>query len=192
EAWAKPYVETGWMITALQVAKDKDGKAKDTVAAGALRLSFPTDRPLFPYREPDSRSAVEALGIKKRLLRIYFLAEARYRESSDMKPAFEAVWANKLDAEQRKKILELLKLPGDTGPAEWWLTEFEHAWPYQLASDDVYFSRDPKQDTIKRPPIIRYVASAWPTDLAIYAFAAAIVLPPIVRRLRRPRDVIST
>ena len=28
EAWSKPYVDSGWMITALKVAKDKDGKNK--------------------------------------------------------------------------------------------------------------------------------------------------------------------
>src|SRR5579871_428259 len=49
EAWARPYVEGGWKITALRVAKDKDGPPTKTVAASSLRLSFRTDRPLFPY-----------------------------------------------------------------------------------------------------------------------------------------------
>src|SRR6202011_301207 len=57
EAWAKPYVESGWKITALKVAKDKEGSASRAVNAAALRMSFKTDRPLFPYREPDSKSA---------------------------------------------------------------------------------------------------------------------------------------
>ena len=61
------------------MAKGKDGTAEKTVAASALRLSFKTDRPLFPYREPDSVKSAEALGARDRLLRIYFLADARYK-----------------------------------------------------------------------------------------------------------------
>ena len=59
EAWAKPYVEAGWKITALKVAKDKDAADKKNVAASALRMSFKTDRPLFPYREPDSKQSAK-------------------------------------------------------------------------------------------------------------------------------------
>ena len=50
-----------------------------TVAASALRLSFKTDRPLFPYREPDPKDFAQNLEAKRRLLRIYFVAEARYQ-----------------------------------------------------------------------------------------------------------------
>jgi hypothetical protein len=83
EAWAKPYVEGGWKITALKVAKSKDEKEKKDVAATALRMSFKTERPLFPYREPEAKEFVEGLGAKHRLLRIYFVAEARYQGGAD-------------------------------------------------------------------------------------------------------------
>lgn len=79
EAWARPYVAGGWKITALRVAKDKDGPPTETVAASSLRLSFQTDRPLFPYREPDYQGQTAALGASHRLLRIYFIADARYQ-----------------------------------------------------------------------------------------------------------------
>ena len=192
EAWAKPYVEAGWKITALKVAKDKEGKNKD-VAAAALRLTFKTDRPLFPYREPDSKSAAEALKTNNRLLRIYFLAEARYRGelTKDVPWTGKVAWSKKLTAENREKTLELLKLPAETGPAEWWLTEFEDNWPYRVAPADVYFARDSNQDTLVREPIIEYVSSPWPTDLSAYALAAAVVLPPLIRRLRRRKALAA-
>src|SRR5262249_48800274 len=38
-AWAKPYVEAGWKITALKVAKNQDEKEAKSVAASALRLT---------------------------------------------------------------------------------------------------------------------------------------------------------
>jgi hypothetical protein len=54
---------------------------------------------------------------------------------------------------------------------------------------DCYFSRDADQNTIKRPPIIQYVSSAWPTDVMVYAIAAVVVVPPLLRKRRRaPSD----
>jgi hypothetical protein len=187
EAWAKPYVEAGWKMTALKVAKDKDARDKKSVAASALRMTFKTERPLFPYREPDSKSFAEALGAERRLLRIYFIAEARYQGdlTKEVPWTGRVAWANKLSPEARKKTLELLKLPETTGPAEWWMTEFEDEWPYRVAPADLYFSRSADQGVVKRPPIIEYVASPWPTDATVYAIAAVVVLPPLLRRFRR-------
>jgi hypothetical protein len=84
-------------------------------------------------------------------------------------------------------VLELLKLPPTTGPAGWWLTEFEDDWPYQAAPSDVYFSRDADQNPVKRPPHIEYVALPIPTDLTVYALAAAFVVLPVWRRIRSRR-----
>jgi hypothetical protein len=186
EAWAKPYVEKGWKITALRVAKDKSGKADQTVAAGALRLSFKTDVPLFPYREPDPATAAAALGAHNRLLRIYFIADARYQGelTRDQPWTGKVTWAGKLADEDRKKLLGMLKLPENTGPAQWWLTEFEDEWPYRAAPADLTFARASDQDPVRRPPIIEYVALPLPADGTVYALAAALVVPPLVRRCR--------
>jgi hypothetical protein len=190
EAWAKPYIGAGWKITALKVAKAADGNASKTVDAGALRMTFQTPRPLFPYREPDTRSAARALGANHRLLRIYLLADARYAGelTKDVPWTGKVAWAGPLSAADRKKTLELLKLPEGTGPAEWWLTEFEDDWPYQVAPADVYFGTDSVQTPVKRPPIMQYVSSPWPTDIMVYAIAVALIGPPLVRRARRGRD----
>jgi hypothetical protein len=187
EAWAKPYVEAGWKFTALKVAKGKDEQASKDVSASALRMTFKTERPLFPYREPDSKGAAEALNAKSRLLRIYFLAEARYQGELTKETPWtgRVAWANKLSAADRAKTLEMLKLPETAGPAEWWLTEFEDNWPYRVAPADVYFSRDDNQATVKRPPIIEYVSTSWPVDLTAIALAAIVVGPPLIRRVRK-------
>jgi hypothetical protein len=192
EAWAKPYVDDGCKFTALKVAKDTDAKdAKDSkgVTASALRISFKTDRPLFPYREPDTKSAADALGAKRRLLRIYFLAEARYDgELTKENPwTGKPAWSGKVSASDRKQVLAQLKLPETTGPAEWWLTEFEDEWPYKVAPADVYFSRSAGQDILKREPIIRYVSASYPTDGAAYALIAVAIIMPLWTRLRRRR-----
>jgi len=197
KAWAKPYVQAGWKITALKVAKDElgdDRQENKKVTAAALRLTFKTDRPIFPYREPDSKSAAEALGVKQRLLRIYFLADARYQGNLTKEVPWtgQVAWSGKLDVEDRQKAIELLKLPESTGPAEWWLTEFEDNWPYEVAPADVVFSRDPNQATVKRPPIIQYISAAEPVEAMAYALAAVVALPPLVRRVCRARNGART
>jgi Uncharacterized protein conserved in bacteria (DUF2330) len=186
EAWAKPYVDGGWKITALKVVKEKDDAIKKTVATSALRLSFKTDRPIFPYREPDYTSVAQKLNAKHRLLRIYFIAEGRYQGDLTKETPWtgQVAWANPLKPEQRSKVLELLKLPEQTGPTTWWLTEFEDNWLYKVAPEDVYFTHSPNQGTVKRPPIIQYVASPWPTDVMTYAVAALLMTPIVFRRFR--------
>lgn len=191
EAWARPYVEGGWKITALRVAKEKEGPPSQTVAASSLRLSFKTDRPLFPYREPDDQGQTAALGASHRLLRIYFVSDARYQGELTREVPWtgQVAWANQLSAADRSKILDMLKLPDTTGPAPWWLTEFEDHWPYKVAPADLYFARATDQVPVKRQPIVEYVRAGWPTDVTVYAMAAVMVVPPLWRRARgRGRD----
>ena len=189
EAWAKPYVEAGWMITALKVAKAEERKEDKNVAAAALRISFETDRPLFPYREPDSGASAKELGATHRLLRIYYIGEARYdgELTKEVPWSGRVAWAGKLKEHDRDKVLELLGLPTGTGPDEWWLTEFEDNWAYRVAPANVYFSVAADQSTVKRPPIIEYVSSGSPPDLTAYALAVVLVVWPASRMMRRGR-----
>jgi hypothetical protein len=189
EAWAKPYVEAGWMITALKVAKAEERKEDKNVAAAALRISFETDRPLFPYREPDSGASAKELGATRRLLRIYYIGEARFdgELTKEVPWSGRVAWAGKLKEHDRDQALELLGLPAGTGPDEWWLTEFEDNWAYQVAPADVYFSVAADQSTVKRPPIIEYVSSGSPPDLTAYALAIVLVVWPASRMMRRGR-----
>ena len=68
------------------------------------------------------------------------------------------------------------------------MTEFEDYWPYQAAPADVYFARAAYQDDVRRPPVIEYVSLPFPTDVTAYALAAALVLPPLWRRVRHRRS----
>jgi hypothetical protein len=158
QAWVAPYVTAGWKIFAYKLAKD----AGSVGVAKALRLSFKTDKPVFPYREPDGRADAAALNNTSRLLRIYFVADARYEGRfadgfrwGDGKVA----WAGPLSDGQARDAATKLKLPAAAAVTGWWLTEFEHAWPYGVAPGDLYFERDADQSTVARPPIITYVVS---------------------------------
>ncbi len=186
-AWAKPYVDRGWKITALKVAKSEPGSPAKDVTATALRMSFKTKQPLFPYREPDYGDAAAKLGTTRRLLHIYFVADGRYQGTLTPEVPWtgRVAWSGKLQASQRTAALDMLKLPQATGPAEWWLTEFEDAWPYRVAPADVLFARDTNQSTVERLPVIHYVAAPLPADGAAYLLTTAMIVPPVLRRLRR-------
>jgi hypothetical protein len=142
--WAAPYLGGDWHFTVLKLAK-KSASTKD-IKASALRITFHTERPLFPYREPESATAKGKLDVSSRLLRIYFIAEARYRGQINGGNSWsgKAVWANDI-TRHKSSLLQSLKLPASTGPKTWWLTEFEDQWRYEKAAGDVYFSPDPEQ-----------------------------------------------
>lgn len=139
--WAKPYLGGTWHFTALKVAKGQSTAAQNTVKAAALRISFRTDQPLFPYREPESSESSQKLGAKKRLLRIYFIAETQYVGKIDGTKSWsgKALWSGDITA-HRTELLSALQLPPSTGPSRWWLTKIDDQWAYEKAAGDVYFS----------------------------------------------------
>ncbi|MFN7342292.1 MAG: hypothetical protein ACK5TA_03035, partial [bacterium] len=122
----------------------KKGSANKDIKASALRITFRTERPLFPYREPESTTAKSNLDVSSRLLRIYFIAETRYLAQIDggKKWSGNAVWADDI-TRHKSSLLKSLKLPESTGPKTWWLTEFEDNWRYEKAAGDVYFKPNP-------------------------------------------------
>lgn len=183
EAWAKPYVDGGWKITALRVAKAPEGQARPTVATSSLRLSFQTEAPLFPYREPDTAQAAPALGATSRLLRIFFLADGRYQGSLVGKPwTGQTAWAGAMSEADRKQALGLLRLPESGGGL--YLTEFEDPWPYAKAPSDLAFARAATQEDVRREPLVEYTANDV-EDAKYLAFGGVVFVPRLLRRLRR-------
>lgn len=187
--WAEPYIEQKWKITALKVAKKDDAKAEEKVDASALRLTFDTDKPLFPYREPDYAKLAEGneqhtkeLAEKSRLLRIYFLSNARYDGTLTPEQAWtgKVAWAGELNDHQRKHLLEMLQLPEETGPAKFYLTEFEDSWPYKVAPGDVYFAEAAKQENVRRPDV--YVSRESDGDILVACLVVLACVPLLWRR----------
>lgn len=181
-AWAEPYIDEKWKFTALKVAPvDAKPAGADPVAgrvtAKALRMTFATKTPLFPYREPDPTAQAKSLATNSRLLRVYFVAEARYAGSLGATAPWSGrtAWAGPVTADDRAKLLATLKLPDATGPAAFHLTEFEDDWAYRSAPADVTFAPSGDQTPIKRDPVVEYVQAPLPPDAATVALGVAVV-----------------
>ena len=181
-AWAEPYITGRWFFTALKVA-EQGAVAKEetsTLDAAALRISFDTEQPLFPYREPDSTAAAAKLGVTERLLRIYFIADrAHTGRFTDGSPWSGTVrWSGDISS-SKKKLLRSLKLPENPGPEKWWLTEFEDQWPYRQARGDVVFVPSKNQK-----PVVRTVQSAYDlSGVALVCLSLCVVLCAAVPKI---------
>jgi hypothetical protein len=190
EAWAAPYIRDGWMMTALRVIKPTGEKEDPDVSASALRITFSTERPIFPYREPDSREAAKKVGASSRLLRLYFISDARYEGALGGTNSWsgKAVWSNAITDADKAKLIGHLKLPESSGPAKWWLTEFEDRWPYGIAPGDLYFAPSKKQEPLARS---LYASSSAGVDAAL-PFCAAAGLIVFLRGYRTSRHGLAS
>jgi hypothetical protein len=132
--WLKPYVARGWIVTAFKIVKGARG---DQVGTRAVRMSFKTDRPFFPYREPADTGREEG----RRLLRIYYVGEGRSEGvlGEGGKWPGRVRGTRKLSEAQQKEVLDLLKLPAATLKPGAWVTRFEDLSKTRPGNQDVYF-----------------------------------------------------
>ena len=181
--WSRPYVAAGWMITAFKYV----GGA-DRVDVAAVRMSFPTDAPLFPYRVPTDQIAPEGRG---NVLRAFVVGPGRAAGTlgagETARPWSQArvAYSRPLAADGGSAAILAGALPAGASDAlaDAWLTTFEDdTWP--SGTDDLAFAFDsaakPYQKIIERP-VDRDVLV--PLDL----FGAAAVGLALLSFGRRPR-----
>lgn len=153
--WLKWYVDNRWIITAFKVSKKPD--AEFDRWAKAVRMSFSTDAPFYPYREPaDMRTAA---GPMARTLRVFYLGDARMDGTLGEGNAWpgKTVWANRCDDYTLKSVVNGLGLPPkDVAAIEaksWHLTEFEDRSSPRPGTHEVFFRKAVDQTTVERPVI---------------------------------------
>jgi hypothetical protein len=155
--WLKWYVEHHWIITAFKVAHD--GKAANQRWATSVRMSFATPAPFYPYREPEDMRTPDSKQTQpqSRQLRVYLLADARYRGTLGTSAAWagQTIWSNLLPADVASQIvgnLGLVPTLSDNLKAKTWhLTEFEDNSSPRLGTEEVFFNRAEDQGTVERP-----------------------------------------
>jgi hypothetical protein len=194
-AWLDDYIKKEWFITAFQMAKHDEKQAG--LNSKAVRMTFQTDRPFYPYREPtDAREGVPAHG--SRFLRVFFIGNQRMEgKLDDAKQTWpgRAAWANALDADRRLEMEKRLGEKAGRLPAGAWLTVFDDSSYPRPGTGEVFFAPAASQSPLARPPIIRYqyVERIHPVALIILGvviavpvlgFAGVVIL--VWRLTRRP------
>lgn len=170
QSWLAPYVANKWTITAFKIAQNPEsGQLAQTKA---VRMSFATDRPLFPYREPEVKAGKEK-NHDPRLLRVLFVSDVRM-EGKRGNDAWHASvpWSDTITDEQRKMLVANTKLKEEDVPAKAWLTSFEDRQTPRPGTEEVYF--EPAKDQTPIRPVVTHFSEVWiPADIAI---AVVIVL----------------
>ena len=126
-----------------------------------MRLSFRTERPFYPYREPQEPENKNNLGLSENLertLRVYYLSDqAGLGTLGSGKDAphwtAQTEWRDAITTEQIP-LLKDLNHAEHPLPEKLWLTEFLDPSSPRLGTDEVYFTAGHDAPIIHRPDIV--------------------------------------
>ncbi len=142
EKWLKVYVDQGWIITAFKVVTGQGLRP--------VRMSFKTEEPFHPYREPEYQRTGEA---SPRIFRLFFVGPWRAGGTIG-KGGTE--WPGALEfASPEVSVSELLgdDVPSGTRPETGWLSHYVDRSSPRPGTDELYFSRDAEQSIVKPDPV---------------------------------------
>jgi len=180
--WFKPYIEKQWLITAFKMAA---GGSARRVESSAVRMSFQTEQPFFPYREP---AAPRGAASPPRLLVVYFLGDARPEGRIGTSGAWpgRTAWSGTIEAGAKASLIRLLKLPEGAAAGSNRLTRFTDGSSPRPGTDDLFFAAAADQSDYRpdrRMP--REDESSSMLTWIVASLAAAIAIFFIVRRRKR-------
>lgn len=186
--WVQPYIDQKWKITAFKISGEK---GVESIGTSPVRMSFKTDAPFFPYREPQDQR--EPGATEPRLLRIFFLADKRIQgaigANKDKWPGV-TTWTNGLDSESAERVAGGLNLQRNQLPENPWLTVFEDTSSPRPGTDDLFFAASENQDRIVPRPIEEEIDERIPipVDLILVIIGTWIAIRMILKK-RRSRQV---
>jgi hypothetical protein len=153
--WYKPYVAGNWIITAFKIDAGADGR----VEGSAVRMSFKTEQPFFPYREPATKAAAASAP---RMLVVYYLGDARPEGRVGNTGAWpgRTAWSGAIQVSDKDRLLNLLKLPLTTAPGAYRLTRFTDGSSPRPGSDDLFFSAAADQSEVPDPKVAKEMFEA--------------------------------
>lgn len=143
--WVKPYIANGWVITAF---KFSSVARSNSIETQSLRMTFETDRPFYPYREPPGQGNSAS---SHRLLRVYYVGDARF--SGELQGGTTWPATTKYSSKRTDLAKVLSNLTGVTPPTEGWLTSFEDATTIRPSSE-LFFKPSADKSPVIPPPIV--------------------------------------
>lgn len=190
--WLKIYTEQSWIITAFKLSSPDE---KGGVKTRAVRMSFQTDTPFYPYREPN-RELDSKTGPRE--LRVFLLSDARYqgRVGKDGGWPAKTEWSGPMPDYRNSEVARAMQVEESSLPH--WLTEFIDRSSPRNGFDELYFDKSATQATVERPvkintyEKIRYFPGWGGAFLiAMIASPVLLVVGVIAFRRRRPKSDVN-
>lgn len=187
--WLTPYVAAKWKITAFKYGTGDAGAQPGMFGASAVKLTFETERPFYPYREPvNARAALPAKlrdlpQAEPRLLRLYFIGNQRMEGSVGGTP-----WkADTLYGAPPQTTYASAETPLPMGEGTI-VTAFHDRQDPRPGVDELWFRPAADQSKLEQPPILikRPQMILLPMELLIPAFGISLTVW-LVWRGRRAR-----
>lgn len=179
-SWLHAYVAQRWKITAFKIAA-----TNPEARTGAVKMSFVTPRPFFPYREPHSQRQVSSQ--LNRTLHVFFLGPERVTGTigSGTEWPAELRRSENLTAPMHAAIAKATSLQISPSVR---LTAYEDWSSVRAGMDDLFFNRAGDQAPfIPEPKIIETVETTRiPLDVVI-AVLLVLIAVTIYLRARSTR-----
>lgn len=160
-SWLAAYVANKWIITAFKIV-DKSGSHQP--ASSAVRMTFKTERPFYPYREPSDQPKTT---YPLRTLRVFLVTSQRQQGGigAEARP-----WAGELRyARSTPGLGALLAGAVPDVPDTAWLHDFVDPSTPRPGIDDLFFAPASAQAEVIPPPIIHVNREKIPIPLDLIA-----------------------
>lgn len=182
--WLAPYLANRWKITAFKIAHDP--KTGEAVKTSPVRMSFRTEKPFFPYREPEAPKDSAINDGRPRLLRVFFVSDQRVQGMVGASPwAARSPWSNSLDENRRSQLLKSLALEDSKSSPPMRLTVFEDWSSPRAGGDEVHFTPSSDQSNITPPDRVLRSTIWIPGDIVVIGIIFAVMMTILIRRGRK-------
>jgi hypothetical protein len=186
--WLAPYLANRWKITAFKIAHDP--KTGEAIKTSPVRMSFRTEKPFFPYREPEApKDSAVNIG-RPRLLRVFFVSDQRVQGMVGASPwAARSPWSNSLDENRPSQLMKSLAMEDSKSSTPMRLTVFEDWSSPRAGGDEVYFTPSSDQSNIVPPDRVLRSTIWIPIDIVVIGIIFAIMVTIMIRKGRRGHAV---
>lgn len=168
--WLEAYIAQRWIISAFKIDKQQSFDARTET----VRMSFTTERPYFPYREPASQRAGQS---DSRMLSIWFVGPERVKGTIGA----NGTWPGEIEWSD---IVRDLELGGVKIAPEGRLTYFQDTSSPRPGTDDLFFTRDTDQQRVVPEPYVMTNVEKRPAPLDVILLPIVIVGWLVRRRFR--------